>query len=85
MAGSTSKRQANALDAGMTLQIDRQDLGRGAQATEQHHFMMVCIHGLDVGKPIELVLTETIVGRAANAGLRLQASPISRHHAKLLW
>jgi diguanylate cyclase (GGDEF)-like protein len=85
MVGPSSKRQASAIDSGMTLQIDRRDLGRGGHATAHHHFMMVCIHGLDAGKPTELVLTETIVGRAANAGLRLQASQISRHHAKLLW
>lgn len=69
----------------MTLQIDRKDLGRHSSGASEHYFMLICIQGLEVGKPTELVLAETIVGRAPNAGLRLPATQISRQHAKLLW
>lgn len=69
----------------MTLQIDRKDLGRGSAEAMEHHFMLICIQGLEIGKPTELILAETVVGRAPNSGLRLAASQISRQHAKILW
>lgn len=85
MAAPKSKRQVNAPDGGMTLQIDRSDLGRNANRKGQNHFLLVCVQGLEVGKPTELVLAETIVGRAPNSGLVVADSRVSRQHAKILW
>ncbi len=80
-----SKRQVYAADGGMTLQIDRADLGRSPTTKTQNHFLLVCVQGLEVGMPTELVLAETIVGRAPNSGLVIADSRVSRQHAKLLW
>jgi two-component system, cell cycle response regulator len=85
MPAPKSKGQVGAPAGGMTLQIDRADLGRSATAKPQNHFLLVCVQGIEVGKPVELVLAETIVGRAPNCGLVIADSKVSRHHAKLLW
>jgi len=85
MSASKSRLHPNATDASMTVQIDRSDLGHGSSAATKKHFILVCIHGLEVGKPTELVLAETVVGRTPNAGLVLANSQISRQHARLLW
>lgn len=82
---SKSRLPGNSVDAGMTVQIDRSDLGQGSGAGSKRHFILVCIQGLEVGKPSELYLVETIVGRTPNAGLVLANSQISRQHAKLIW
>jgi two-component system, cell cycle response regulator len=71
-------------DGGRTLQIDRKDLGRGPVSIQQH-CMLICVQGHEVGKPTELVLAETIVGRAPNCGLVLADAKVSRQHARVLW
>jgi diguanylate cyclase (GGDEF)-like protein len=74
-----------AAETNRTVRFDRTDLGQGSSQQEQKHSLLVCIQGLEVGKPFELVLTETIVGRTPSAGLVLANSQISRQHAKILW
>jgi diguanylate cyclase (GGDEF)-like protein len=85
MSAPKSRERFSAPDGGMTLQIDRADLGRSATTMAKNHFLLVCVQGLEVGKPLELVLAETIVGRAPNCGLVIADSKVSRQHAKLLW
>ena len=85
MPAPESRKKFSAVDSGRTLQIDRVDLGRGSIGENQDHFLLICVQGLDVGRPTELVLAETVVGRAPNSGLVIADSRISRHHAKILW
>lgn len=73
------------LDANRTVQIDRSDIGKLPSKKTQQHFLLVCVEGLEVGKPVELLSSETIVGRTPQAGLVLPHSQISRQHAKILW
>jgi two-component system, cell cycle response regulator len=85
VTGTKSKQLPFASDGGVTLQIDRKDLGLRSPGAVQHHFILVCVEGHEVGKPTELVLAETVVGRAPNCGLMLADSKVSRQHAKILW
>jgi two-component system, cell cycle response regulator len=85
VTGPKSKQMPIAPDGGVTLQIDRKDLGFRSPGVVQHHFILICVEGHEVGKPTELVTDETIVGRAPDCGLTLADSKVSRQHARILW
>ncbi|MGC4069102.1 MAG: FHA domain-containing protein [Polyangiaceae bacterium] len=84
MSEPKPKAKLGGADANLTIQFEREDLGKGSRDERRHH-VLVCIQGLEVGKPIELVLTETFVGRAPGCGLVLADSQVSRKHAVIRW
>jgi diguanylate cyclase (GGDEF)-like protein len=84
MSEPKPKTKFGGADANLTIQFEREDLGKGLRGDELH-YVLVCIQGLEVGKPFELVLTETFVGRAPGCGLVLPDSQVSRRHAVIRW
>lgn len=72
-------------DANRTIGFERSDLGRGSTQDTQKHYLLICVQGLEVGKPVALGAETFVIGRTPNNGLVLAHSQVSRKHAQVDW
>ena len=85
MSAPRPRMPSNVSDANRTIGFERSDLGPSTAQDSQKHYLLICVQGLEVGKPVELGDAEVFVGRTPNNGIVLAHSQISRKHAQILW
>src|SRR5690242_2369265 len=46
---------------------------------------LVCVTGGEIGRVFPVGALTTVIGRAADADVRVRVADVSRHHAKITW